>query len=324
VDYFAGMQAFVRVVELGSFSKAAAEAGVKVSTVSRYVAALEADLGAALFNRSTRRLHLTEIGSAFHERAARILADLADARLAATSLNARPQGLLRINIPGAFGRRHIIPHLRDFLARHPDIQVDATLTDDTVDLIASGADCAVRIGALAESSLVARRLAPQHRVLVASPDYLADHVPPARPDDLRHHDCLQFALQPRPAWYFLPRPTQAGEPAEIPVHGRIRANDSEALLDAALAGFGIALLPSWLTGAATAAGRLVPLLPDWEARIAPGPTRAIWGVHPPKRIVPPKVRAFLDFLQERFGRPPYWDHAERPVEDFNGSQEGGE
>jgi DNA-binding transcriptional LysR family regulator len=312
LDYFAGLTAFVRAVERGSFSRAAAEAGIKVSTVSRYVTALEADLGAALFNRSTRRLHLTEVGATFYERATRILKDLADARLAATALNESPKGLLRLNIPGAFGRRHVVPHLADFLAAHPAIQLDVTLTDETVDLIASGADLAVRIGALAESSLIAKRLAPHHRVLVAAPAYLAKHNPIDHPADLQHHDCLPFALQPKPAWYFLPQDTASPDPIEIPIRGRLRANDSEALLDAVRAGIGIALLPTWLTGEAIMAGQLTPLLPSWHALIAPGPDRAIWGVYPPKKVVAPKVRAFLAFLDNRFGRPPYWDHTSRP------------
>jgi DNA-binding transcriptional LysR family regulator len=309
MDYFAGMRAFVRAVELGSFSRAAAEEGVKVSTISRYVTALETDLGAALLNRSTRRLHLTEVGTTFFDRAVAILAEVADARLAATALNATPQGLLRINVPGAFGRRHVVPHLADFLAAFPDIQVDATLTDETVDLIASGADVAVRIGALADSTLVAKRLAPQRRRLVAAPAYLAGRRPVAAPHDLTDHDCLQFALQPKQAWYFMPHDGPTTEPLEVAVRGRLRANDSEALLDAALAGLGIALLPTWLTGEATSTGRLVPLLPDWEASIAAGPQRAIWGVYPPKKVVSPKVRAFLSFIEARFGKPPYWDRA---------------
>jgi DNA-binding transcriptional LysR family regulator len=309
MDYFAGMRAFVHAVELGSFSRAAAEEGVKVSTVSRYVTALETDLGAALFNRSTRRLHLTEVGTTFYDRAVGILAEVADARLAATALNATPRGLLRINIPGAFGRRHVVPHLADFLAAYPDIQMDATLADETVDLIASGADVAVRIGALADSTLVAKRLAPQRRRLVAAPAYLAGRRPVAAPNDLNDHDCLQFALQPKQAWYFHMHDAPTTEPLEIAVRGRLRANDSEALLDAALAGLGIALLPTWLTGEATRTGRLTLLLPDWEAFIAAGPQRAIWGVYPPKKVVSPKVRAFLSFIEARFGKPPYWDDA---------------
>jgi DNA-binding transcriptional LysR family regulator len=309
MDYFAAMRAFSRAVELGSFSKAAAEEGVKVSTVSRYVSAIEADLGAALFNRSTRRLHLTEVGKSFYKDAVRILDDVADARLAATSLNASPQGLLRINIPGAFGRRHIVPHLSDFLSAYPDIRVDATLTDETVDLIASGADLAVRIGALTDSSLVAQRLAPHRRVLVASPAYLAQRPPIEAPRDLEDQACLAFALQPKEAWYFRRHGESLEEPIEVAVRGRLRANDSEALLDAALAALGVALLPTWLAGEDIVAGRLIALLPTWEALIAPGPDRGIWGVYPPKKVVAPKVRAFLAFLHWRFGKPPYWDHS---------------
>jgi len=306
MDYFAALRAFVRAVELGSFSKAAAEASVKTSTVSRYVTGLEADLGAALFNRSTRRLHLTEIGGIFYEHAARILADVATAREATSAINTRPQGLLRLNIPGGFGRRHIVPHLADFLAEYPAIRLDVTLTDATVDLIETGADVAIRIGALADSSLIAKRLAPHRRVLTASPAYLAGRNI-LEPRDLAGHDGLAFALQPKPAWYFRRTTEPEAEPVEIAVQGRFRANDSEALLEAALAGLGIALLPSWLAGAEIRAGRLTALLPGWEALIAPGPERAIWGVYPAKRIVAPKVRVFLSFLEARFGRPPYWD-----------------
>ena len=153
-------------------------------------------------NRSTRRLHLTEVGSSFYDNAVRILADLADARTAASALNLRPQGLLRINIPSAFGSPAHYPALAAILERNPDVRVDATLTDETVDLIASGADCAIRIGALANSALIAKRLAPQHRALVASPAYLSGRPAITSPPDLEGHDCLSFALQPKQAWYF--------------------------------------------------------------------------------------------------------------------------
>jgi DNA-binding transcriptional LysR family regulator len=318
MDYFAAMRAFARAVDLGSFSKAALDQNLKVSTVSRYVSALEADLGAALLNRSTRRLHLTEAGAAFYERATAILADVEDARLATASLNASPQGLLRANIPGAFGRRHIVPHLRDFRDTYPDIRLDITLTDMTVNLIESGADIAVRIGALADSTLVARRLAPHRRVLVGSPGYLDKHGGVDVPQDLSRHECLTFALQPTDAWYFR-RPGDPNTDAlEIGVRGSLRANDSEAndseaLLSAALADLGLALLPTWLLGEDIRAGRLIPLLCAWECLIAQGAERAIWGVYPPKKTVSPKVRAFLTFVAERFGTPPYWDqHVARP------------
>ncbi|MGD0106301.1 MAG: LysR substrate-binding domain-containing protein [Rhodopila sp.] len=154
-----------------------------------------------------------------------------------------------------------------------------------MDLIGSGTDLAVGIGALADSTLVAKRLAPQRRLLVAAPSYLAGRRPAAEPSDLEDHDCLQFALQPKQAWYFLPHDAATTEPLEVAVRGRLRANDSEALLDAALAGLGIALLPSWLTGEAIEAGQLTPLLPEREALIAPGPRQSIWAVYPPPKKV---------------------------------------
>jgi DNA-binding transcriptional LysR family regulator len=200
-----------------------------------------------------------------------------------------------------------MPHLKDFFAAFPDIKVDVTLTDATVDLIDTGMDVAVRIGALTTSTLMARRLASHQRRVVASPDYLAKGPPVQKPDDLFQHQCLPFALQPADAWYFLHLDDPAVEPLEVKIGAHLRVNDSEALLGAALAGLGIALLPTWLVGEDIRAGRLVTLLPEWEARISLGPERAIWGVYPPKKIVSPKVRAFLAFLAQRFGNPPYWE-----------------
>jgi DNA-binding transcriptional LysR family regulator len=307
MDYLSAMEAFVRSVDLGTFSKAAEETGAKVSTVSRYVSFLETDLGVALLNRSTRRLHLTEAGRTFYERATQILADIDSAKAETTSLNSSPQGLLRVNMPRAFGRRHVLPQMKEFLELYPDVKVDATLTDVTVDLIEAGADIAVRIGALVDSSLIARRLAPQRRVLVASPNYLDSRPNLQTTDDLTKHECLVFTLQPTEAWYCRPMSDGETEPTEIAVKGRFRANDSEALRDAALAGLGIALLPSWIVGSDLRDGQLRLVLPTLEWMIARGPERAIWAVYPPKKVVSPKVKAFLGFLSERFGNPPYWD-----------------
>jgi DNA-binding transcriptional LysR family regulator len=307
MDYFAAMRAFVRSVELGSFSKAAAEAGIKVSTVSRYVTWLEDDLGAALFNRSTRHNHLTEAGKTFYDRAVTILTELEQARSETTSLNAQPQGLLRINIPSTFGRRHVMPHMKEFLSEHPSIRLDATLTDATVDLIDSGADVAIRIGALGDSSLIAKRLAPHRRVAVASESYIRGHPALSNPQNLQDHECLAFALQPAGAWYYREPGTPAGEAREIPISGHLRANDSETLRDCALAGLGIALLPTWLVSEDILSGRLIAIFPELEWLIAAGPERAIWAIYPPKKIVAPKVKAFISFLAHRFGHPPYWD-----------------
>lgn len=308
MDYFAAMSAFVRTVELGSFSKAAEALDVKVSTVSRHVSGLEEDLRAALFNRSTRRLHLTEAGKTFHAHAVQVLAELEQARSATMSLNARPQGVLRINVPSAFGRRHIVPHLKDFVRDYPDIKLDVTLTDLQVDLIETGTDVAVRIGALADSGLIATKLAPQRRVLVAAPSYLGyGRKPPSAPEDLAGHDCLAFALQPSGTWHYRASgdPDQALE--SIAVAGHLRANDSDALHAAAVAGMGIALLPTWQVWEELREGTLVQLLQDWEWFIAPGAVRAIWGIYPPKKVVAPKVAAFIEFFKRTFGQPAYWD-----------------
>jgi DNA-binding transcriptional LysR family regulator len=307
MDYFGAMTVFVRSVQLGSFSKAAEEGGMKVSTVSRYVTGLEADLGAALLNRSTRRLNLTEAGRMFYERATQILADVEEARDATRSLNARPQGLLRINIPSAFGRRHVMPHMKDFLAEYPDIRLDATLTDATVDLIETATDVAVRIGALVESTLIAKKLAPQHRILVCSADYINRAAPLNEPADLGQHDCLAFALQPTGSWYCRATGDPSRPVVEVAVNGHLRANDSEALRDAALTGLGIALLPTWLVSDDVRTKQLVAVLEDQEWLLSPGPGRAIWAVYPPKKVVSPKVRAFVAFIEKRFGRPAYWD-----------------
>jgi DNA-binding transcriptional LysR family regulator len=307
MDYLEAMTAFVRSVELGSFSKAAAEGGLKVSTVSRYVTGLEADLGAALLNRSTRRLNLTEAGRLFYERATLILSEVDQARNATRSLNARPQGLLRINIPSAFGRRHVMQHMKDFLGEYPDIRLDATLTDATVDLIETATDVAIRIGALVDSTLIAKKLAPLHRILVCSRDYLGRAAPLNEPAGLARHDCLAIALQPTGSWYFRTAGDPSGSITEIAVNGRLRTNDTEALRDTALAGLGVALLPTWLVSDDVRANKLVRLLGDREWLIAPGPERAIWGIYPPKKVVSPKVRAFLAFIEKRFGQPAYWD-----------------
>jgi DNA-binding transcriptional LysR family regulator len=309
MDYFAAMRAFTRAVELKSFSKVAAESGAKVSTISRYISGLEADLGAALFNRSTHGLNLTEAGVTFHQYASQILADIEHARAATTSLNSSPRGLLRINIPSVFGRRHIIPHMQDFLRTYPDIRLDATLTDATVDLIESGADVAVRIGALADSTLIARRLAPQRRILVASQAYLASRPPLVSPGDLKAHECIRFSLQPTGSWYYRALGKPDTELLEIAVDGHLRANDSETLRDVTLSGLGIALLPTWQVGPDVHETRLVNVLPDWEWRLAPGPERAIWAVYPPKKVVAPKVRSFVEFMADRLANVPYWDRS---------------
>ncbi|MCM2491553.1 LysR family transcriptional regulator [Burkholderia glumae] len=323
MDYFSAIRAFLCAAESGSFSKAAHRIAVKTSTVSRYVADLERDLGIALFNRSTRGLVLTEGGRLFREHALVVMSALDEARDATSSLNASPRGLLRVTMPRAFGLRHVIPHLPELAERYPEIDVDAVMTDTTLNLIDAGIDLAIRIGALPDSQLIARRLATHRRVACASPAYVERHGMPATPEALAGHATLRFPLVSDDRWWFIRRQARAGQaPQEtgdagdsppgkardvaVRLSGRLRVDDAEALRQLAIAGCGIALLPTWAIGSALRDGSLLHLLPDWDAQ-ATRAASAIWAVYPPKKTVSSKVRAFIDFQAEVFARPGYWD-----------------
>jgi DNA-binding transcriptional LysR family regulator len=314
MDYFAAVRAFLHAAELGSFSKAAAQMEIKTSTVSRHINELEADLGIALFNRSTRGLVLTEGGQVFRTHALTAVESLDEARQSASSLNASPKGVLRVTMPASFGRRHVVPHLPEFLTRYPHIDVDAVVTDEPLNIIEARIDLAIRIGALPDSQLVARRLAEHRRIVCASPAYAKRHGVPASPDELAAHTALRFALAPDDKWILVKRGDATASKrtsharnhqVAVQLQGRIRVNDTDALLELAIAGCGIALLPAWSVGDALRQGQLMRLLPDWEAqtsRAAP----AVWAVYPPKKTVSSKVRAFLDFYAARFADDTYW------------------
>jgi DNA-binding transcriptional LysR family regulator len=314
MDYFAALQTFVRAAELKSFSRVAQELSIKTSTASRHIADLEADLKIALFNRSTRGLALTEGGTLFYGHAAQLLRDLDHARAATASLNQHPSGLLRVTMPGAFGRRHVMPWIASFLIQYPDIDIDASFTDETINLIETRVDLAIRIGSLKDASLMGRPLATQRRIACASPDYVVAHGAASHPGQLKEHACLLFSRIQGNIWYALPTSVPASSDTgadrngliEIKVAGRFAANDSEALLEAALSGAGIALLPTWLAGAALRAGRLVDMTPGWELRFGPE-SPSIWAVYPAKKTVSSKVRAFVDYLAACLGDPPYWE-----------------
>lgn len=307
MDYFSAIRAFLHAAELGSFSQAAEHTGVKTSTVSRHISELEHDLGIALFNRSTRGLVLTEGGRVFREHALVVVKSLEDAREATSALNRSPRGLLRVTLPGAFGRRHVVRHLPEFMDRYPKIDVDCVITDSVLNVIDSGIDLAIRIGALPDSRLMARQLATHRRVVCASPGYVAQHGYPAAPADLAHHTALRFALAADDRW-FLVDGSRSGAAAghAVQLQGRLRVDDTDALLELAIAGRGVALLPVWAIGTALREGKLIRLLPDWEAQ----PTRAepaIWAVYPPKKTVSSKVRAFIDFYAALYRREGYWE-----------------
>lgn len=302
MNLFEDMSVFAAAVEAGSFTGAAAKLGLAKSVVSRRIGDLETRLGVSLFHRTTRRLSVTESGAAFYERTARILADLSEAEDALRSLQGDLVGKLRVAAPMSFGTLHLARAVADFLALHPALEIELDLNDRRVDLVSEGFDLAVRIGALPDSTFVMKKLASCRQVLCASPAYLARHGTPATPDDLaRDHTCLLYTnISPPDRWPFLIE----GETRSVSVRGRrLGANNGDVLRDAAIGGLGLAMLPSFIVWEAVAGGDLVIVLSDFEC---PGPPiSAIW---PPSRHLSTKVRALVDFLAERYGADPCWNH----------------
>jgi DNA-binding transcriptional LysR family regulator len=290
-------RSFVRVVEAGSFSAVAREAGTTQPTISRQVAALEAHLGCLLIQRTTRSLTLTEDGRAFYETARLALEAVAEAETSVGRRKGRPTGTLRLAAATVMGRLHILPRLPRFLDRHPDLNVDLVLGDGFTDLVEQGIDLALRVGVLEDPGLVARRIGLSRRVVAATPGYLARHGTPAAPEDLRRHACIVYAgLATGASW-----PFQGPEGRiAVPVTGRLRVDSTEAVRSATLQGIGIGMVPVWhFVDGEFEAGRLVALLREWEA-----PPLPIHAVYPTRRFLAPKVRAMVDFLAEEFDAEP--------------------
>ena len=303
MDFLHAIRLFTQTVDAGSFSEAGRRLGIAPSSVSRQVAALEDSVGARLLQRTTRKLSLTEAGRLYHQRVTRILGELDEATAAVSDLEKAPRGVLQVNGPIAFGVRHITPAIPEFLARYPQVRIELTLTDNFVDLVEAGADVAVRVGELEDSSLVARRLARNRRILCASPEYLARAGAPEHPRDLALHNCLIYTRHHGNVIWKL---GGAQGPVEVRVDGNLRTNNTEAVHAAVILGLGIALLPSWLVGQEVHSGRLAKVLGDFHA--APGALdTGIHALYPAHRHLSSKVRAFVDFLVDRFSPHPYWE-----------------
>jgi DNA-binding transcriptional LysR family regulator len=282
------------VVEAGSFSAVAREANTSQPTISRQVAALEERLGCLLLQRTTRRVVPTEDGRAFYEAARRAVEE---AETAVGRRKGRATGTLRLACAEVMGRLHILPRLPRFLERHPDLSVDLVLSDGFADLVGEGLDLAVRVGDLEDPGLVARRIGTTRRVAAATPAYIARRGAPARPEELRDHDCVLYSrLAAGPVWRF----DGPGGPVSVPVRGRLRVSTTEAVRASVLLGLGVGLVPTWhFVDREVEEGRVVVLLREWEP--APHPIHA---VYPSRRFVPPKVRAMIDFLAAEFELDP--------------------
>jgi DNA-binding transcriptional LysR family regulator len=281
---FEDMGTFVRIAEAGSISRAADQLGVAKSAVSRRLADFETRLGINLINRSTRSSSLTEAGKSYYERAVKILEDVNELNAAAKGAKTSLVGSMKIAVPLSFGLQHLTPAINDFAAAHPEVSIHMDFSDRQVDLIEEGLDLAIRIADLRDSSLIARKIAPIRRVLCASPEYLDRHGFPEKPEDLKSHQALRYDIAPGTAWRFTG--PDGGEESVTP-QLRMSANNGEFLHEAALAGFGLVILPSFIVWKDLAAGR--------------------YAVYPQTRYLSQRVRSFIDFLKERFSGTPYWD-----------------
>lgn len=298
MDRFQEMRVFVGVVDAGSFVKAADALEMSKAAVSRHVADLEARLGVRLLHRTTRRLSLTDEGQTFHARCRTVLADVDEAEAEITARSGQATGLLKVNVPFSFGLLHLAPLWAEFLARHPRLTLDVTLSDRIVDLVDEGYDLAVRIARLPASSLISRRLATTRMRLCASPEYLRTHGTPAHPSEIAGHAVIAYSLLASgEQWEF----TGPDGPATVKVAPRMRSNSGDTCRVAALRHQGLVLQPSFLIGPDLRAGTLVEVLPQWRA-IELG----IYAVYPTRRHVAPKVRLLIDFLAQALWRPP-WD-----------------
>ncbi|MCE8034961.1 LysR family transcriptional regulator [Billgrantia tianxiuensis] len=296
---FNALLTFALVVETGNFTRAAERLGVSKSVVTRRISALEASLNVRLFNRTTHHVMPTDIAVAFHERARRVLDDLDEAVEAVTMASDAPRGLVRIAAPLAFTTMHLMPAIEELLEQYPRFEVQIEQDDRYLDLVAEGFDMAVRIGELKDSSLIARRLAPIRRLVVCSPEYARRHGTPATPRDLLDHDCLIYTnATPAEQWRFL----IDGKWESIRATGRFKGNNARMLCDAALRGFGLAALPTFVAGKEIDRGNLEAVLLDYPLRES-----TLYAVYPPTRRLAAKVRTVVDFLAERFSDQPYWE-----------------
>jgi DNA-binding transcriptional LysR family regulator len=297
------MLVFAKVVETSSFSTAARRLGMSRSAASKHVTRLERTLAVRLLNRTTRKLSLTEAGHSVYAHSTRIASEVDATEASIQPFLLRPQGLLRVSAPSAFGRLHVVPVLPDYLALHPDVSIELVLSDRLVDLVEERFDIAISSSPLMQANLIRRTLAPIHWAVCCTPPYAKRMATLKHPDDLRRHNCIFYRSVAigGDLWSF----SRAGEVCGVPVRGNFKANTSEAVRDAALNDIGIALLPTFAIQQEITSGQLVRLLPEWIPHGTFGESLVAHFIA--DRHLTPKIRTLVDFLAKRYGRTPAWD-----------------
>lgn len=295
------LPSFVKVVELQSFSKAAASLGMTKSAVSKQVQSLEDALKVRLLNRTTRTVRLTDEGELFYQQARTIVEAAMEAERSVKNLNEQPSGTLRLNAPEALGLYHLAPALTEFATLYPDIVLEVNFTDKFINILEEGVDVTIRVASLTDSSLIARKLAHCQIVWAASPDYLKKHGTPKHPDELINHRFIEYSFTERPREVRYRGPD--GKSGMAPISVALRSNNGHLLRQAALAGIGIVVAPSFIVGEDIKSGALTRVFPDFQ----PDPERNIYALFPHNRHMSAKVRLFVDFISARFGGKPYWE-----------------
>ena len=299
MDRIDAMRAFVAVVTEGSFSNAANTLQLSPQLVSKYVSKLEEQLNSRLLNRTTRKVSLTEAGSHYFGHAQQILLSIDDMESKLGGLQQNPKGVLRISAPVSFAVKHMAKLITDFQMRYPSVKVDLQLTDRKVDIVEEGFDVALRIGQLKSSSLIAKKIAPIRVVLCAAPEYLKNYGTPTQPEDLEHHRYLHYSymnMDGKDDIYQILKAKYFKQGSEF------RSNNGDVLVDAAIAGAGLILQPTFIINKALTSGKLVIVLPELEPEAL-----GLYVVYAHRKLLPHKVRCFIDFMEGYYGTPPYWD-----------------
>ncbi len=291
------LKLFVRLASSQSISMAGHEMGLSPAVASTHINKLEEHLGVRLVHRTTRKVSLTEEGQAFLPYAEEVLASVEAARSAVGVGHGNPTGTLRVTAPASFGRMHLIPALKGFMEQYPDLTVDFRFSDSIIDMVEGGFDVAIRVAELKDSALVARKLAPDRRIVVASPGYLKRFGTPEQPQDLANHECIN--LMGMENWVF----QTADSPLSIRTTGRFRTDNGDAMRDATIDGLGISINSIWSVYKQIERGDLVEILQDYPLAMDAN----IWAVYPSSRLIALKVRAFIEYFAEYFGHPTYWE-----------------